>query len=55
MFEGEVIPKSFKLEYSKDCLRHQNKVNARFEWDEEKDNLNFTKHGIHFTSGKREV
>lgn len=27
MFEGEVIPKSFKLEYSKDCLRHQNKVN----------------------------
>lgn len=21
---------------------------ARFEWDEEKDHLNFTKHGIHF-------
>ena len=22
--------------------------NSRFEWDEEKDHLNFTKHGIHF-------
>ena len=28
---------------------------AQSEWDEEKDHLNFTKHGIHFNSGKREV
>ena len=37
--------------------------NASFEWDDEKDQLNFTKHGIRFRtirtngigSGKREV
>lgn len=30
MFEGEVIPIPIKLEYSKDCLRHQNQVNHDF-------------------------
>ena len=27
---------------------------ARFEWDEEKDHLNFTKHGIHFKTAAKE-
>ena len=26
---------------------------ARFEWDEEKDHLNFTKHGIHFKTAAK--